>query len=150
MKVRYEPRVGEPINTRHGIVELDELGNVTNLKELDCTAKDLLTVPGFIDADLFPAPRRHKSTRTSTVPEPEPEEEERDIDAETREVFENLLTTEDVEKTAEGYVTMEVLNKALEDADLPIMTGDERTALQDEFEKPEEEKPEEEKPGDAG
>lgn len=133
MKVRHSSLKNEPINTRYGIVQLDDLGYVKNIDDLTCNEEQLIQhVPGFINGDLFP-PKDGLLPGKLTKTAPAAEVKEKDTkEADTyAEVIKELLAA-GANTTEDGYIDMGVLNQTLRDKGLKIMTGTDRKKLSDE------------------
>jgi len=143
VKVRHMKRQACVVNTMYGEVQLDETGGVTNLDDLDCSEKELMELPNFIDAKIFgpnPEAASVKAAReaedeanggptTAKKPAGPSDQEYGDFIAE--------LVSNDAETTSEGYIQMDVLNSALREAEMPIISGTRRKEISDAWQAPE-------------
>ena len=135
VKVRHLRRKAQTINTRYGEVHLDEMGGVTNLDDLDCSAKELCELPNLVDAKLFkgrPEAANVKQAReeaeaevAARVPVPVGPSDE-DYGAVIAGLVEGGGAT-----TGDGYIQMDVLNAALREREMPILSGTRRKEISD-------------------
>jgi len=141
--VRHMKKRACVVNTMHGEVQLDETGGVTNLDELECTAEELCEVPNFIDGAIFggkPESDRAKGARL--------QEEEKNggppvavkpagpSDQEYGDIIADLIS-DGAACTSEGYIQMDVLNGALREKEMPIISGTRRKEISDAWSAPE-------------
>lgn len=137
MSVRHKYLHSEKVHTSAGVVELDENGVVTNLKDVGGKAR-LLEVPDFLDVNLF-APLRFAREippeNEPTVPQPQSSEKKPDTpatDDDYRVLIADLVAnraTNGVKLTTEGYIQMDDLSAVLREKSWPVITGTKRKEL---------------------
>lgn len=128
MKVRHPHLRSEEVLTRLGSLKLDEGGVVTNLEELGIRPEEVLKLPEFVDADLFPpSPNAYKKVETESSKDKEPETDNLD---QHKELLRKLLAA-GTKMNSEGYIDMPTFLDALKEAKLPSITGAQRKELQD-------------------
>jgi len=124
------------INTRYGEIQLDEVGKVTNLDDLECTADELCELPNFVDERIFggrpeAAPvkeareKAEEKVKKTAGPSGPSDEEYGAFIAE--------LIESGAECTGEGYIQMDVLNAALREKEMPIVSGTRRKEISDAY-----------------
>lgn len=135
VQVRHMKRQAQVINTMYGEVHLDEMGGVMNLDDLKCSAKKLCELPNFINADLFagqpeaaPVKQvREEAEAAAKAREPVPTgPSDEDYGAVIAELVEDGGAT-----TGDGYIQMDVLNTALRERGMPILSGTRRKVISD-------------------
>jgi len=143
-KVVHMKRRACVVNTRYGEVQLDEEGKVTNLDDLDCTAEELCEVPNFIDGAIFggrPESDRAKGARLeeeakNSGPAKASNSPVGPSDQEYGDVIADMIS-DGAACTSEGYIQMDVLNAALREKDMPIISGTRRKEISDAWSAPE-------------
>lgn len=135
VKVRHLKKRACVVNTRYGEIQLDETGGVVGQGDLKCSAEDLLTLPNFVDAKLFePRPEAARVKQAREAAEKTAAEKTSSpagpSDQEYGDFIADLIST-GAACTGEGYIQMDVLNAALREADMPVLTGTRRKEISD-------------------
>lgn len=131
--IRHETLRSEPIETRFGRVDLDHNGYVTtDLEEVSggrVKQEDLLSLPDFVDADLFPGVVNRAPEQAASEPEaPKTAAEEA---APYKAIIKEMIESEGP-MNSEGYVDMASFQALIAEQNLKIITGGQRKVLQDE------------------
>ena len=139
VKVRHLKQRACVVNTRYGEVQIDETGGVTNLDDLPCSAKGLMELPNFVDAKLFSgtpeaAPVKQAREEAEAVEAAKKPEPTGPSDEEYGAVIAELVEG-GAARTTEGYIQMDVLNAALRERDMSIISGTRRKDISDAWDK---------------
>lgn len=132
MKFRHPTFFSEVVSTSFGQLELDKDGFVTNQEELAITDAQMATLPDFIDNDDFSIeqfPTAPEVLEGGEVPEPTLPDPGELTPVETI-VRELLLDPEKRGLNTRGSLDLPSLNRKLNEAGHPGVTGSERDILQ--------------------
>lgn len=134
----------EEVITRVGTFKLDDKGYIVDADErgMKATKEEILDMPAqFRDGEIYQPHGTGEAVLIKTeeqtkqeIQEPEkkpPTAEE--VRANQKALIKSLMSTEDLKRNSKGYIDMEPLNKALKEAGLPLLTGAERIAIEDEL-----------------
>jgi len=125
MTIAHETIKGEVVNSRLGELNLDHRGIVTNLADLKCDPAEVLTLPGFKDADLYP-PKGYTPGQGAPV-DNAPKGEV--TDDELWAIICELTGPEGQNLNSEGFIDMKVLLETLRSRGLKAVTGKRRLEL---------------------